>query len=357
MTKHECGQTNTFRFEKPQTFGFSSGWANDFNPDGNYALTQRRNVSLEEIPARSILTGKQEIILLKNSQGSIRGISSGAGSSLYEKEGIILKIKRNGYKERGPTNEPFTYTRNAGNQTTETEEYRGILHKQTAINEYNAIQQLRKEGLCEAYKPIDILEYTIPQTNKKAHALITEVTSEVRLDEVILGIQGNILTEKIKTGELIFNETTGMFRTNNLDEEAFLNPQTQQDVYNIGYSLGSHYKEFHRKGWTRGYPHSWFGNEILNTDGTLSFVDLEDASKNKTNIHQQTERYQAQSALFAEFEHLGIRGLAHNAATLAQAFSEGYERTSRPIPIPQETIQRFIQYTQEANKHLWRNTQ
>ena len=347
---------DNFRFDIPDTMGFCSSWAENFNPEGNYVLTKRKKVKLKEINAKSIITNKPQKMFLRDPEGTIKGVSSGAGSSLLKDADNVYKIKRNGYKENGPTYNPFSYKDNKdGKQTTKILEYRGILTKNQALGEYNALIKLKKEGLCEAYDPIDVLEYTIPFTDQKAYSVITKIKSEVRFDELIFGIQGEVIANKVNSGQLIFDKKTGMFNVNNLDEKEFSNKTLQDDLYIIGYCLGSYYKEFHRKGWVRGYPHSWFGNEIINEDGTISFVDLEEATNKKENLelHQKTERYQAQSALFAEFEHLGIRGLAHNAATLAEAFRQGYDESLVPGKIPRSTLNRFKVNTKKAIKALW----
>ena len=354
MTKNN--KSNIFDFTKPNTFGFTSSWAENFDPEGNYVLTKRRRVNLKEFPARSMRTGKETSIFLRNEQGLKEGLSSGAGSSIVDINGRPIKIKRNGYKENGPeSSKPFK-TVNKGK--TEIVPYRGILSLEQALGEYQAIKKLKEENLCSAYTPIDILEYIIPGTEKKAYALITEINSDVRIDEVIFGLHGAVIADKVRKKELVFDQKKGLFTLEGLVHEGFNDGTLEEDLYKLGYSLGSFYKEFHAKGWVRGYPHSWFGNEVLNSDGTISFVDLEDATNTfKDEVlqkKQRLDRYQAQSALVAEFEHLGIEALTYNAVIIADAFSEAYNSCSSPRPLPKNVVERFKENTLKANKVLWR---
>lgn len=354
MTKNNT--SNIFDFTKPNTFGFTSSWAENFDPEGNYVLTKRRRVNLKEFPARSIMrAGKETSIFLRNEHGTREGLSSGAGSSIVDINGRPIKIKRNGYKENGPVSKPFK-TVNKGK--TEIVPYRGILSLEQALGEYQAIKKLKEDNLCSAYTPVDILEYTIPGTEKKAYALITEINSDVRIDEVIFGLHGAVLADKVRKKELVFDQKKGLFTLEGLVDEGFNDKTLKEDLYMLGYSLGSFYKEFHEKGWVRGYPHSWFGNEVLNSDGTISFVDLEDATNtfkvNDLKRKQRLEWRQAQGALVAEFEYLGIEPLSCNAAIIAEAFANGYKDSSSSIKLDEQVMQRFKENTFKANKVLWR---
>ena len=323
----------TKKYSLPQTHGFSSSWASEFNPEGAYKLTNRKCVALELVTARSIISSSEEKIPLKNPKGKEIGLSSGAGSSLYVENNNVYKIKRNGFFNQGPTYKPFLLTSIDNSLETEStikSKYRGIMSKKSAESEARMLKLIMNEGFNQAYEPSDILEYVIPKTKEKAYALICKLKSDLRIDELILSSYTPLMAEGIRKETLSFNSETGLFDAKKHDT-LILPEKLSSVLYTIGFSLGSNYKEFHRAGFLRSYPHSWFANEVIDETGNISFVDVEKAQHtqkrtDKFKALQAIEKYQAQSALFSEFETLGLYMFAYGGMKLSEGFSKGYEQ-------------------------------
>lgn len=350
-------------FDYPKTFGFTSGWNDGFNPDGSYRLTRRIPVRLQKLPAHSLLTGESRTMLLKTAKKTgFAGLSSGAGSSLYRlADGSVIKIKRNGYFHNGPVNESYCLpdvSFKANLETSKTFFKRGIMDRKTAETEFKMLALLHNEGFCSAVVPQDILIYSLPDSKEEAYAIFCQVTSDLRLDELVFALYSDHLKRQVDSKKLSFNKKNGLFLAKNYSLNDALNEkQLFSDLFIIGKVLGSNYRKFHQAGFLRGYPHSWFGNEVIGKDGSVSFADLEFAyhtvsGKKQFKQLQEIERFQAQSALFSEFETMGLHFFALGAKELAKGFIAGYEKPSvRKIPV--SILKRaFVNY-EKNKKMLW----
>lgn len=348
------------RFSYPRLlFGFCSGWSASFEPDGRYTITARRAVGLVEHPAEFVPaqgTGTVGIPFLVKTEGegaSARGLSSGAGSTLIERDDAVYKIKRNGFLGTRYTHRPFVDSaiHDAPGETLESStalNYRGVLPPDRARRELEAIRVLREEGLCAAYEPVGLYIYDLPtplspRHPPKAGSTLVKVISDVRFDELIFAVLTDYLAEEVGTGALRFEPAEGVFIADNCSVTRFFDlcdRGLSDTFFQLGRSVGSYYREFHRAGHLRGYLNAWFGNEVVNPDGTLSLVDLDfsilrpSCSERDVAYLQRLEYSQARGAFSGEFESMFLHCFATVGYYLGKGFDDGYYGTPGPDPIP-----------------------
>lgn len=357
-------------------FWFCSGWHDEFEPDGRYSITRRRKVSLKEEEAQftktSTLNYSIPQLLLKNKESNITGLSSGAGSSLFEHSGNIFKIKRNGFFNDKYTFQPFLDSGIDADLENVIESsimlnYRGVLTPERAEREIKALDVLKREGLCDAYEPLGFFLYELPSQlsehdNAIAGASLMAVNSDIRIDEFVFALLSDMLYKSIDEGYLKYDHSNHVFLANDFPVSSFFKEfktQYSEIFYDIGKSIGSFYKEFHNNGHLRGYLNAWFGNEVVNPDGSLSLIDLDFSimnpkfSKEDIKELQKLEYSQARGSFSSEFESMFLHSFALVGYYLGKGFDNGYYCSSNPINIPQEYVNKAVQNIKKYSKEMF----
>lgn len=348
--------------------GLHSGWFPGLDPDGRYLMTPRVRVQLVSHKGHSVLTSLETVAHLKAESpqcpGSVDGLSSGAGSALVHLQDTIVKVKRCGFREGGAALWPHhdtTLSVCAGSwiENSEVEQVRGILRTEDALREYDFLRKLRGIGLNDAYHPLDVVEYQLDFSwlqgavvDPKAAVVLCQVSSDLRVDELFVLMLAPILVELWESGELQYSSAMSTFFACNMSVSGFIThrfPRLQKWFRHVGYVLGVWYRHFHSLGLLRGYLNAWFGNEVVDTNGRLSFVDVDSASTTESisSRHvvrklQELEYTQAMTAFWAEFENstLHLFGLCGMAAL--QGFQEGYQRNVKILPLLKDTVDEAV---------------
>lgn len=274
---------NNFDFRYPlYSIGFHSGWSNNDSPTSKLSLTKRKIVKLIEHSFKKISTSQVNLppYFLKSSNGKIKGLSSGVGSSLISYQGEFFKIKRNGFKLEGfkkdiiPDRE-FIVNKNSLYEGT-SREYGGAMSYNDAIREMAMEDKLSHLNFIIPQRTIALYCIEVPEKNDSV-AMIQKIESDFRADELCMIILTNLFYEifgkkcaiDLKKGEF-------QFPNYQINSEILHKIEKYESMLkNIAMNIGFIYRRFHDSGYLRGIGNSWYGNEIILQNGDIGSCDLE----------------------------------------------------------------------------------
>jgi hypothetical protein len=241
--------------------GFHSGWMDDREVDPRSALgfASRRVVRLravESVPIWRATTWRDGDLplLIKHVDGAFVGVTSGAGGALVPFGDRVLKLKRCGYKYLG-VQAGGTHDRQVGFRD-------GVLIERTydgamglgevddLLTEHAAFEILAELGVPAASRPSLLVGLPADQLvlSPPAGCLVTEVTTDVRADEVFV--------LALTHGDPDHDEPRAV-------------------VHDLGRAVGGLYRRLHDARVVRGNGNSWYGNDALCADGAIALCDLE----------------------------------------------------------------------------------
>jgi hypothetical protein len=237
--------------------GWHSGWdEKQKDPCAALALGNRRTVHLTRCAAERTVTliGNCDVppFLLKTARGTIRGLSSGAGGALVPWRGNIVKLKRCGLKNEGIFLDALRdrHIRTASGRLLETTitAAAGLAPLPVLERETEVVRRLPAFGLEAASEPCAM--YVVAEGQAPSGCLMSSVKTDLRVDEVLYGLARN---------------HGGLLSRADIHEL----------VHELGAAEGALYSSIRHSGMVRGVGNSWYGNEALDSNGTLLLCDLE----------------------------------------------------------------------------------
>jgi hypothetical protein len=275
-------------FQYPtRNMGFHSAWTEDNDdPTQKLTLSFRKFVNLEKPEWSSQLLKGRKIknaLLFKSPNGSITGLSDGAGSSLLKTNSRVYKIKRNGYKEGGIIEQHFRdnhlYQRDGRILESTYFEHAGLYPVDDALHEIKISERLESLGFLIPHKPIALYGLDLNLGNDAYGALICDVISAFRCDEFIMSSMMACLRDQLLVGEIEFDMDDEFFSFKNFDISKALKDLKRspniRTLENLFHNIGVTYKELHKRNHTRGMGNAWCGNEILYPDGKVGLCDFD----------------------------------------------------------------------------------
>ena len=346
--------------------GNSSGWRRSFDLAKFPEYSARRRTELMEV-GRSIyfpmLNGGFDEVdrsaarrfifrqKVKVGSGGMPALSSGGGSALFRQDGKTFKIKRAGVADLGFPRQKlhsFGITFENGELFERTvKSIPGLTDLGTAMNECLVNEEVRALGFCNAYRPVGVLVVNDlpdnPRPDLKLSAVITEVTSDVRVDELAHMNMSSLLAELYREGRIRLDKeyhTPGMFELDRVPLTAMLARFDHLFARSeaLGLASGGLYRRLHDAGFVRGFGSAWFGNEVVDRDGTISIVDFDGgtASYYPEGIRSRCQQIEIVSYLSESYMLLAdMRPRVCNAfaAVFIDAFLRGHrEAASGSVP-------------------------
>lgn len=359
--------SSEFLFHLPLgAFGYSSGWADKpFSLNRQPDLAPRRLVRLEQVgiayfvpfekgdfdshELREFPFFKKRLLSDGNRSPGPIGLSSGGGSAIVEWEGRTIKVKRCGLAERGFVKEPFSsyamFEKDGHHFESSFAVKGGLMELSSALHECKTLAEIRREDLCAAYKPLGVAVVTeLPDTHWPTEAIgavIVEIASDLRVDELVCMAISPLMATLFESGVLSYDPESEYFDCQGLSVEAFvLQAQpTFEKLQLIGRSAGSAYRRLHNRGYLRGVGSSWFGNEVVDANGSISMVDLDGGFGKMTEFSVEiaermrqieVQQYLAESYTF--LTEMRPAALSFLGASFVEAFREGYQADYHGIP-------------------------
>jgi hypothetical protein len=277
---------------------------------------------------------------------ALAGLSSGGGSALFSIDDSVYRLKRCGQAYDGFTDEPyFTHAIVSARETLEVtaKPLGGLMTIATALLELEMAGAFRSNGLSPAIEPVGMLIVTglagLPAGASPA-AVLYRIESDLRLDEVVYMALSPVLAELFDAGVLAYDPLSGWWDAAGTPMSAVMRlwPDAFDRVTQLGMAAGGNYRAVHEMGYLRGKGSSWFGNEVIGTDGRLSAVDFDggtglaveyDPKVARTLRRFETECYCAESFTYLKDMRpctLGIFGTA-----FIDGFRAGYDAAADPV--------------------------
>lgn len=274
--------------------GFHSGWSDkDIDHTGFLHLTKRRICYANKINSKIIISKIETPppYYLKCEKGQKKGISSGVGSFIFEEKGRYYKIKRSGFKDKGIIPQKFKERAFIINNSKDIkqETYKGpagLLEFDEAKIEFKVYQEFNKINLHMPQKPVCFYKNCVDKEGVLWGALIFEIKSEFRCDELVMCVIINILHKYFNKNEYEFDYKTPTIFIKCFSVTKLLNILEKgygKFIYEVGLAIGSNYRKIHDAGYIRGIGNSWYGNDVVCSDGKIGICDL-DSSFNKKEI-------------------------------------------------------------------------
>lgn len=306
--------------------GFHSGWMDDREVDPRSALgfASRRVVRLRAVEPvvlwrAASWRGGGLPLLIKHEGGAYVGVTSGAGGALVPLADRVLKLKRCGYKylgvQGGGTHDRQVALRDGALIERTYDGAMGLGEVEDLLAEHAAFEVLAALGARAASRPGLLVGLPADQLvlSPPAGCLITEVTTDVRADEVFVAA---------------------------LIEGDHAHDEPRAVVHDLGRAIGGLYRRLHDARVVRGNGNSWYGNDALCADGVIALCDLE-------GILPEADVAPALHRLFRELDlHMFKAGVMVSCGTirggdgartfafaerLLRAFDAGYASRAEPV--------------------------
>lgn len=280
----------------------------------------------------------------------IPAVSSGGGSALFPLGASVCKLKRCGLADRGFVDESFD-SYSAGQVDADVFEFTehllgGLMSLPAAIAECRMTALLAAEGLCAAYAPRGLIVITdlpgSPYQGISIGAAVSEITSDLRIDEFVCMALSPLLAELFERKWLMYDPQSGFFRAEGVPLTLLLHRWRHLfDVLEqIGRSVGGFYRRVHDAGYVRGAGSAWFGNEVIDRSGELSLVDFDGGTDLARGLSpefaerlRRLELNQYASESFTFLTEMRPRVLSCFGASFCDGFRAGYDLAAyRPIP-------------------------
>ena len=174
-------------------------------------------------------------------------------------------------------------------------------------------------------------------------AVVMEVTSDLRVDELTYMALTPLLAELFDAGHLSYDVHYPLWAL--FDSHGIPLARTRRKwrhlserVRAIGFSAGSLYRRCHEAGFLRGLASSWPGNEVVHPDGQISLVDFDGGTSSASefppdvsDVMKQAEfhQYSADSYLF--FTTSRPTTLKLFGIDFLEGVKDGYHADYRPI--------------------------
>ncbi len=286
------------------------------------------------------------------------GLSSGGGSALFRSEGTTYKIKRCGLADRGFIEEPFdthiSIPRDGDHFELTQRQMGGLMGFPDALIECRMTQILNDNGLCRAYRPVGVIMISAlpdsPFAKRSIGAVVTEVESDLRVDELVHMALSPVLAEAFEQGRLAYDPHSGFFEAKGIPVARTLSswPHILERVELLGLSVGSMYRRVHDAGYVRGIGSSWFGNEVVDASGEISIVDFDGGTNSMSAysreiathiMRMEFNNYCSESFVF--LTDMRPKSIALFGNAFIDAVRQGYRESYRPIP--REVVRDIIQ--------------
>lgn len=348
-------------------WGFHSGWNGNKDPTKSIAFSPRRHVNLELIPPELVQYHRVSdfevacsFYVKTSHMTGVMGLSSGAGSAILkvrredaELPYCTVRLKRCGFREQGLSGREFW-----GSEITVTDgrlvenagyDYAGVAELDQVLLELHNASCLLQCGINTGVFPLgyfDITKYVKSQRLGispafRPAAAVFGICSDLRLDELISMAMSPMLSDLSIAGLLRFDEAQMRFLADGLCLDSVfassIYRQTEEKLSHVCEALGAKYRELHKAGFLRGYGNCWMGNEVVEANGSIDFVDL-DVLQNVSSIHRspavdrvrRAEFLQARSNLFDFYQYQDFAVFAVLATSMTEAFESGYRGSTKP---------------------------
>ena len=332
-----------------QAVGISSSWIDEGDPTNKrMRLTRRRAVFLDDDPRPA--TRWNEVApgvtlpvrpLVKCPSGPFLGLSSGSGSAIIaDHAGHFLRYKRCGLQDRSPVTGrrhpsiDFAIRRTGIHYTSDTEPL-GSMWASDAIHELRCQRHLREAGFSPACGSVGYFEH-----GDETATAVFDIASDLRYDELLLMAVTPALSKFFERGGLKLDARHGLITLCDVSPTEVFQPGTIvfQRLVDMGHALGGVYRRFFDAGYLRGVGNAWIGNDIIDIDGRITLVDLdelvlpEELGGSSWLAAQQGWEWRAHlSTLYSYFESLSGYLLAYAAAIVASGAEAGLHERRPPI--------------------------
>ena len=337
--------------------GFHSGWNEKVTNARKIQITYRRLVNLKslgKISFKSFNKRKQPdsysyYIKEKsdlNNVNNLVGLSSGAGSAIFfhPTDKCYYRLKRCGYQDKGFTSKKYESSifqvKSRDLIESNSFDMAGVISMDDAIKECHNLITLKQFGINKTIEAVGIYNleqiYNLNSSEFFPSALICKIGSDVRIDELIFSTLTPILSRLIEKRVIRFNRLSHEFSTTGFSI-AYWRKNGGRDIedvlWQIGLALGSAYKNLHSVGFLRGIESCWFGNEVIEEDGGIAFVDVaslidpkQTGKLRNVKEHQYIEYVTAYTNVSFLFQTTNSLLFSFVGSLLAQAFEKGYEK-------------------------------
>lgn len=331
-------------FKFPEfAIGFHSGWIDRNNdPTKHLTLTRRKIVRLVKISYKPLIEmeGHKIPCLVKSRSGILEGLSSGAGSTIYQYRGGYYKFKRNGFRagdfiKSGIQDRAFKIKNDIFEKRDN--EDAGIYSKTDAYREIKIEKILQGTELEVPQKTIALYNITNPFGRTDSVILIQIIDTDFRVDEYCIILLINL-----------FHEVFGEHFEINLRDSHFaygyyslrkaieiLEEKYAMLFILIGQYIGRNYRVIHDSGIIRGISNSWYGNDLICNNGTIGICDLEscftkDEIGNERVFQElkKTDIHLAKTAFYESMNYFDNSLASFVGVRLISGFNEGYRNKS-----------------------------
>jgi hypothetical protein len=266
---------------------------------------------------------------------------------VFEWCGAVWKTKRCGFAEEGFRNEPFFspsfHIRDKELIEFHAQSFGGLMPLDAAIAEVLWCREAENRGLCSAYRAIGTLalvemeEHPFP--TRSFGAALFEVTSDLRVDELVAMALSPLIVELLASGRMTIGEFNGFHGAVGIPVNATLaeTKPTKLLLLDLGRAVGGLYRRTHDSGLLRGLGSAWFGNEVIGADGYLSLVDFDGGMISMSDLAQGTaeclaalevEAYCSESMQFLTDMKPVVFGIL--AQAFVGGFRDGYHSAAEP---------------------------
>jgi hypothetical protein len=303
-------------------------------------------------------------VLRHEAPDGVPALSSGGGSAVFKHGDRTIKIKRCGHSERGFVLEPFKAysSMHDGTDLVETSEqvYGGLMGLADAVTECRLMTEFRLPGLGKAYEPLGVLVITkLPDTpfpDLPFGAVLASITSDLRTDELMYMALSPVFAELFAEKKMWIDHR-GFYEADGVKvfdiEHKWSSVLDKVEI--ISKACGGVYRYIHDSGWLRGSGAAWFGNEVVDRDGSITPVDYDGgaslAERLSPSMRHRFQRLEVMKYLTEGFNYLAIMRpnlFVFFATAFVDAFQRGYDSASKPSLDP-ELIRTII----DTHLPLW----
>lgn len=356
---------NNFAFPE-FSIGFHSGWTDgNETPTNKLSLHKRRKVYLREERFTPIWSTKEycpKYLLKVPKPDKIIGLSSGVGSTIINKNGRFFKIKRNGYKNRefieGKIPDRGFSLKNEGLYEQTDFEAGGIMSLEDAENEVRFEKIIAQLGIEVPQKTIALYKLYPSFLKNDAVALIQEINSDFRADELVSIFLINRFYGIFGSNFKIFlNKEECFYPSYSINEGLKILKEGREEIKKLSKIIGGLYKKLHSGGIIRGIGNSWYGNEIICAEGSIGMCDFESCFTLKDICEKETfgelaktDLNLARTAFYDSMNYFDNSLASILANWLIDGFNEGYSEGYMGKISPewiQGEIKKFIKHEKE----------
>jgi len=204
-------------------------------------------------------------------------------------------------------------------------------------------EELRREGLCTAYTPLGVAVITeLPEAHTTcgpAGAVVVEVRSDLRMDELVCMTLSPVLAELFSTGRLRWDGAALLAEGIHLVENTRRWAGVFERLELLGLVSGSTLRRVHDAGYLRGLGSCWIGNEVIDEQGNVSVVDFDGGTERVApyalEVAHRLRRLEVNR--YCSLTHFVLaedrpKALGMFGSALVDAVQRGYGEPFRPVP-------------------------